>query len=389
MQSDTDRYERRGVSSKKEEVHAAISKIDRGLFPTAFCKIIPDILTGSSEHALVVHADGAGTKSVLAYLYWKETGDLSVWKGIAQDAIVMNTDDLLCVGATESMVFSSVIGRNKHYIPGEVIAALIEGTEEFLALLRTHGMDIQSAGGETADLGDSIRTLVADSTVCARILRDRVIDAGNIRPNDVIVGVASFGQAVYETCHNSGIGSNGLTSARHDVLSSYYRDRYPESFEPAIPPDLVYTGNCLFGDVYEKFSVSDLLLAPTRTYAPPIRKILTEYKDVIHGIIHCTGGGQTKVLHFIRNLHIIKNHLFPPPPVFRLIREQSGTSLREMYQVFNMGHRLELYMPEPYAQGVIDIFNAFGIDAQIIGRTETYEGKKLSIYTEDGVIEYT
>ncbi|HEX7412126.1 MAG TPA: AIR synthase related protein, partial [Bacteroidales bacterium] len=361
------KYNLRGVSASKEDVHAAISHIDKGLFPKAFCKIIPDLLAGDPEYCTVMHADGAGTKSSLAYLYWKETGDLSVWKGIAQDAVVMNIDDLLCIGATDNMLISSTIGRNKKLIPGEVIKAIIEGTEEFLAGLRDVGIGIYSTGGETADVGDLVRTIIVDSTVTARMKRSSVIDNARIRPGDVIVGLASFGQASYEKSYNGGIGSNGLTSARHDVFSHVYAEKYPESFDNELPKEVIYCGSMNLTDPTDVPGVDagKLVLSPTRTYAPVIKKILENHRDNIHGIIHCSGGGQTKVLHFIDQLHVIKDNLFPEPPLFQLIREQSGTPLNEMYRVFNMGHRMELYVPLEIAQEIIEISQSFHIDAQI------------------------
>jgi phosphoribosylformylglycinamidine cyclo-ligase len=375
------KYNRRGVSASKEDVHAAISLIDKGLFQNAFCKIIPDLLAGDPEYCIVMHADGAGTKSSLAYIYWKETGDLSVWKGIAQDAVVMNTDDLLCVGVTDNILISSTIGRNKNLIPGEVIKAIVEGTEEFLAGLRDAGIGIYSTGGETADVGDLVRTIIVDSTVTARMKRSDIIDNANIRPGDVIVGLASFGQATYEKSYNGGMGSNGLTSARHDVFSHEYASKYPESYDNNIPGDIAYCGNLKLTDPSEIPGVDagHLVLSPTRTYAPVIKKILDTYRNQIHGMIHCSGGGQTKVLHFIDQLHVIKNNLFPEPPLFKLIRQQSGTPLEEMYRVFNMGHRMELYFPAEISEAVISISKSFSIDAQIIGYCEAAVEKKLTI----------
>ena len=384
------KYNLRGVSASKEDVHAAISHIDKGLFPKSFCKIIPDLLAGDPEYCTVMHADGAGTKSALAYLYWKETGDLSVWKGIAQDAVVMNTDDLLCVGATDNILLSSTIGRNKKLIPGEVIKAIIEGTEEFLASLRDAGIGIFSTGGETADVGDLVRTIIVDSTVTARMKRSAVINNANIRPGDVIVGLASFGQATYETTYNGGMGSNGLTSARHDVFSHYYAEKYPESFDVALPKEVVYCGNLKLTDpsAVPGIDAGKLVLSPTRTYAPLIKKILNSFRNNIHGIIHCSGGGQTKVLHFIDQLHVIKDNLFPEPPLFQLIREQSGTSLEEMYRVFNMGHRMELYVPDEVAQEIIEISQSFHIDAQIVGNCQASASKKLTIVNGMDIFEY-
>lgn len=384
------KYNRRGVSASKEDVHAAISHIDKGLFPKAFCKIIPDLLAGDPEYCNVMHADGAGTKSSLAYMYWKETGDLSVWKGIAQDAVVMNTDDLLCVGAIDNILLSSTIGRNKNLIPGEVIKAIIEGTEEFLSGLRDAGIGIYSTGGETADVGDLVRTIIVDSTVTARMRRSAVIDNANIRPGDVIVGLASFGQASYEKIYNGGMGSNGLTSARHDVFSHEYAVKYPESYDNNIPSDVVYCGNIKLTDPTEVPGVDagHLVLSPTRTYAPVVKKILDNYRNQIHGMIHCSGGGQTKVLHFIDKLHVIKNNLFPEPPLFKLIREQSGTPLEEMYRVFNMGHRMELYVPAEIAEDIIAISKSFSVDAKIVGYCEASEQKKLTIISDDKRYSY-
>jgi phosphoribosylformylglycinamidine cyclo-ligase len=385
------KYNQRGVSASKEDVHTAISQIDKGLFPKAFCKIIPDLLAGDPEYCTVMHADGAGTKSSLAYIYWKETGDLSVWKGIAQDAVVMNTDDLLCIGATDNILLSSTIGRNKNLIPGEVIKAIIEGTEEFLAGLRDAGIGIYSTGGETADVGDLVRTIIVDSTVTARIKRSEVIDNANIRPGDVIVGLASFGRASYEKTYNGGMGSNGLTSARHDVFSHEYASKYPESFDNKIPEEIVYCGNLKLTDPTEipGLDAGHLVLSPTRSYAPVIKKILDTYRSQIHGMIHCSGGGQTKVLHFIDKLHVIKNNLFPEPPLFKLIREQSGTPLEEMYRVFNMGHRMELYVPANIAEDVIAIAQSFAIDAKIIGFCEFSDQKNLTITSADNTFRYS
>lgn len=382
----TSRYDLRGVSSSKEDVHAAIRSSDKGLFPGAFCKILPDILAGDPDYCSILHADGAGTKSSLAYLYWKETSDLSVWKGIAQDAVVMNTDDLLCVGAAGNILLSSTIGRNRNHIPGEVISAIISGTEEFLEEMRRQGIPIFSAGGETADVGDLVRTIIVDSTVSARMKRSEVIDAGNIRSGDVIVGLASFGQATYESAYNSGIGSNGLTSARHDVLDKSYATSYPESFDGDIPEELIYCGGVKLTDPTEVPGVDAgrLLLSPTRTYAPVIKRILEELGREIHGVIHCSGGGQTKILKFVKNLHIIKDDLFEEPPVFRMIREQSGSSPEEMYKVFNMGHRMEVYLPETFAQEVIGIAKEFNIEAKVIGRCEASDQARLTILAENG-----
>ncbi|MBD2756202.1 AIR synthase related protein [Spirosoma validum] len=388
----TDRYAQRGVSASKEDVHNAIAQLDKGLFPKAFCKIVPDTLAGDPDFCTIMHADGAGTKSSLAYLYWRETGDLSVWRGIAQDAVVMNTDDLICVGATGPMLLSSTIGRNKNLIPGEVIAEIINGTEEVLQMLRDHGIEIYSTGGETADVGDLVRTVIVDSTVIARMRRDQVISNDRIQSGDVIVGLASFGQSTYETTYNGGMGSNGLTSARHDVLAHYLADKYPESFDPAIDKSLIYSGGKQLTDtipsIPDNTTVGQLILSPTRTYAPVAKVLLDELHAQIHGMVHCSGGAQTKVLHFVDNLHIVKDHLFPIPPLFRLIQQESGTSWQEMYKVFNMGHRLEIYLSASHAQRVIDIANSFGIDAQIIGHVEAYEGKRVTIQSEVGTFIY-
>ncbi|OIN57676.1 AIR synthase related protein [Arsenicibacter rosenii] len=386
----TDRYAQRGVSSQKEDVHNAIAKLDKGLFPKAFCKIVPDTLAGDPDYCTIMHADGAGTKSSLAYLYWRETGDLSVWRGIAQDAVVMNTDDLICVGATGPMLLSSTIGRNKNLIPGEVIAEIINGTEEVLEMLRSHGIDIYSTGGETADVGDLVRTVIVDSTVIARMKRSDVISNDRIQAGDVIVGLASFGQATYENTYNGGMGSNGLTSARHDVLAHYLASQYPESFDPAVDRSLVYSGSKRLTDVMPEtgLNVGQLILSPTRTYAPVVKALLTELHTEIHGMVHCSGGAQTKVLHFVDGVHVVKNNLFPVPPLFRLIQEESGTSWQEMYKVFNMGHRLEIYLSQAKAQQVIDIAKSFGIDAQIIGHVEAFEGKQVTIQSEAGTFVY-
>ncbi len=376
--TETSRYGLRGVSSDKEDVHAAIKNVDKGLYSKAFCKIIPDLLTGDPDACLVMHADGAGTKSSLAYAYWRETGDLSVWKGIAQDAVVMNTDDLLCVGATSGILLSSTIGRNKRLIPGEVIAAIINGTEEFLASMRSLGVDIVSTGGETADVGDLVRTVIVDSTVTARMRRADVIDNARIRPGDVIVGLASFGQATYESEYNGGMGSNGLTSARHDVFARYLAEKYPETYDTAIPDELAYSGGMRLTDPVEgcPLDAGKLVLSPTRTYAPVVARVLKEVpREAIHGMVHCSGGGQTKILHFVSDLHIIKDNLFPVPPLFRLIAEQSGTDPREMYKVFNMGHRMELYVSSrAAAEEIIAISRSFGVDAQVVGRVESGSG---------------
>lgn len=399
MSSDnSQRYNLRGVSASKEDVHNAIKNIDKGLFPKAFCKIVPDYLTNDDDYCLIMHADGAGTKSSLAYLYWKETGDISVWKGIAQDALIMNIDDLLCVGATNNILLSSTIGRNKNLIPAEVISAIINGTEELIEELKTFGVTIHSTGGETADVGDLVRTIIVDSTVTARMKRSSVIDNANIKAGDVIVGLASFGQAKYEKSYNGGMGSNGLTSARHDVFSKYLADKYPESFDSSVPADLVYSGNVKLTDTVENSPIDagKLVLSPTRTYAPIIKTILNKYtpKD-IHGMVHCSGGAQTKVLHFLPadsygldSVHVIKDNLFPVPPLFRLIQDQSKTDWREMYQVFNCGHRMELYVPREIAQDIIEISTSFGVDAQIVGRVETSQNKKLTITSEFGTFVY-
>ena len=384
------RYGQRGVSASKEDVHSAIQSVDKGLFPKAFCKVIPDILQGSEEHCMIMHADGAGTKSALAYMYWKETGDMSVWKGIAQDAIVMNLDDLLCVGAIDNILLSSTIGRNKMLIPGEVISAVISGTNEFLEEMRELGIGIYATGGETADVGDLVRTIIVDSTVTARMSRKKVITNRNIMPGDVIVGLASFGQATYEKGYNGGMGSNGLTSARHDVFKKEYAKKYPECFDPRIPDELVFSGSRSLTDPteIEHVDTGKLVLSPTRTYAPVIREVLHEYRPKIHGMIHCSGGAQTKVLHFVENIHIIKDNLFPTPPLFKLIQQESGTDWKEMYQVFNMGHRFELYVPEKTASDIIAISRSFNIDARIIGRVEAAEDKKLTISGENGTFFY-
>lgn len=384
----TDRYMQRGVSAAKEDVHKAIEKLDKGLFPKAFCKISPDTLGGDAEYCNIMHADGAGTKTSLAYLYWKETGDISVWRGIAQDSIVMNTDDLICVGAVGPMLISSSIDRNKNKIPGEVIGEIINGTEECLEMLRSHGVEIYSTGGETADVGDLVRTIAVNSTIIARMKRSDVISNDNIKAGDVIVGLASFGQATYEKNYNGGMGSNGLTSARHDVLAKTYAEKYPETYDGEINKDLVYSGAKLLTDEIAGVNVGKLILSPTRTFAPVAKAFLAELRPYIHGMVHCSGGAQTKVLHFIENLHVIKDNLFPIPPLFKLIHEQSGTSWQEMYKVFNMGHRLEVYLDEQYAQRIIEISQSFGIDAQIIGRVEAAESKKVTIKSEFGEFVY-
>ncbi len=387
------RYNLRGVSASKEDVHLAISNIDKGIFPQAFCKIIPDILGKNPDYCNIMHADGAGTKSSLAYAYWKETGDISVWRGIAQDAIIMNTDDLLCVGAVDNILLSSTIGRNKNLIPGEVIAAIINGTEEVLAELRSHGMEIYSTGGETADVGDLVRTIIVDSTVTCRMLREQVISNHKIKAGNVIVGLASFGQATYESEYNGGMGSNGLTSARHDVFNKTIAAKYPETYDPAVPYDLIFSGGMQLTDEIEienfgKITAGKLVLSPTRTYTPIIKKILAQFPTQIDGMVHCSGGGQTKVLHFVNNVHLIKNNLFPIPPLFKLIQEQSGTAFQEMYQVFNMGHRMEIYVDESIAQSIIDISKSFNVAAQIIGRVEASDTKQLTIESEFGTFKY-
>ena len=392
MSSETSqRYNLRGVSASKEDVHNAIKNIDKGLFPQAFCKIIPDYLTNDENYCIIMHADGAGTKSALAYMYWKETGDISVWKGIAQDALIMNIDDLLCVGATDNILLSSTIGRNKNVIPAEVISAIINGTEELIAELKKHGVTIHSTGGETADVGDLVRTIIVDSTVTARMERNKVIDNANIQAGDVIVGLASFGQATYETEYNGGMGSNGLTSARHDVFAKYLADKYPESFDAAVPNELVYSGQTKLTDTVENSPIDagKLVLSPTRTYAPVIKKILDNYTpNQIHGMVHCSGGAQTKVLHFVKDVHVIKDNLFPVPPLFKLIQENSKTDWKEMYQVFNCGHRMEIYVPAEIANEIIEISKSFNIDAKIVGRVEASEKTKLTINSEYGTFEY-
>lgn len=385
------RYALRGVSASKEDVHNAIKNIDKGLFPQAFCKIVPDYLTNDDDYCLIMHADGAGTKSSLAYMYWKETGDLSVWKGIAQDALIMNIDDLICVGATDSILLSSTIGRNKNLIPAEVLSAIINGTEELITELKSFGVNIHSTGGETADVGDVVRTIIVDSTVTARMKRKDVIDNANIQNGDVIVGLASFGQANYEKSYNGGMGSNGLTSARHDVFDHYLAAKYPESFDAAVPSELVYSGKVKLTDAVENapLDAGKLVLSPTRTYAPIIKKILDQFSsNEIHGMVHCSGGAQTKVLHFVDKVHVIKDNLFPVPPLFKLIQEQSQTDWKEMYQVFNCGHRMELYVPEHVAQEIIAISQSFGVEAQIVGRVEAAATKKLTIKSEFGTFEY-
>lgn len=385
-----ERYMQRGVSASKEDVHAAIKNVDKGLYPKAFCKIIPDILGGDPEYCNIMHADGAGTKSSLAYLYWRETGDLSVWKGIAQDALIMNIDDLLCVGAVDGILVSSTIGRNKHLIPGEVIAAIINGTEELLAELREQGIGVYATGGETADVGDLVRTIIVDSTVTCRMRRSDVIDNARIRPGDVIVGLASYGQASYEREYNGGMGSNGLTSARHDVLTHALAARYPESYDAATPDELVYSGTRELTEPIAgtPLDAGRLILSPTRTYAPIIRQVLDELRPRIHGMVHCSGGAQTKVLHFVDAVHVIKDNLFPTPPLFELIQQESGTPWQEMYKVFNMGHRMELYVAPEDAAHIIEISQSFGVEAQIVGRVEAAERKQLTIHSPYGTLSY-
>ena len=390
MEKSDNRYNLRGVSSQKEDVHNAIKNIDKGLFPKSFCKIIPDYLTKDEDYCIVMHADGAGTKSSLAYVYWKETGDLSVWKGIAQDALIMNIDDLLCVGATDNILLSSTIGRNKNLIPAEVLSAIINGGEELLQDLKKFGITIHSTGGETADVGDLVRTIIVDSTVTARMKRSHVIDNANIVAGDVIVGLESFGQASYETEYNGGMGSNGLTSARHDVFGKYLAEKYPESFDPSVSNNLVYSGNLELTETVADVTLDagKLVLSPTRTYAPIIKKILEDHRKNIHGMIHCSGGAQTKILHFVENLHIIKNNLFDVPPLFKMIQEQSNTEWREMYQVFNCGHRMELYVPQEIAAEIINISKSFNVNAQIVGQVEASTSKRLTIKSEYGKFVY-
>lgn len=384
------RYMMRGVSASKEDVHNAIKNIDKGLYPKAFCKIIPDILGGDPEYCNIMHADGAGTKSSLAYLYWKETGDISVWKGIAQDALIMNIDDLLCVGAVDNILVSSTIGRNKLLVPGEVISAIINGTDELLEELREMGVGVYATGGETADVGDLVRTIIVDSTVTCRMKRSDVINNANIAPGDVIVGLASYGQATYEKSYNGGMGSNGLTSARHDVFAKYLAEKYPESYDAGVPNELIYSGGLKLTDEVEgsPIDAGKLVLSPTRTYAPIVKKLLDALRPNIHGMVHCSGGAQTKILHFVENVHVIKDNLFPIPPLFKTIQEQSGTDWAEMYKVFNMGHRLEVYLPEEFAAEVIEISKSFGIDAQIVGRVEASDHTHLTIKSEKGTFEY-
>lgn len=398
IMSDQSRYGARGVSSGKEDVHKAISNLDKGIFPKAFCKVVPDILGNDPEWCNIMHADGAGTKSSLAYAYWKETGDLSVWKGIAQDALVMNLDDLLCVGATDGILLSSTIGRNKNLIPGEVIAAIINGTEELIEELRSHGVNIFSTGGETADVGDLVRTIIVDSTVTCRLKRSDIISNHRIAAGDVIVGLESYGQATYENIYNGGMGSNGLTSARHDVFAKYIAEKYPETFDNSIPADLAYSGSCKLTDkvhvknnylgTFETIDAGKLVLSPTRTYAPVIKKMLDAHRNSIHGMVHCSGGGQTKVLHFVEDLHIIKDNLFTVPPLFGLIQKESGTSWEEMYKVFNMGHRMEIYTDEKTAQHLIAISQSYNIDAKIIGHCKSATSKSLTIKSDTGQYYY-
>jgi len=384
------RYNLRGVSADKDDVHNAIKGINKGLFPNAFCKIVPDYLSNDDDYCIVMHADGAGTKSSLAYIYWKETGDISVWKGIAQDALVMNIDDLLCVGVTDNILLSSTIGRNKNLVPGEVISAIINGTEEILSDLRVFGIDIRSTGGETADVGDLVRTIIVDSTVVARMKKTDVITNSNIKAGDVIVGLSSFGQASYESEYNGGMGSNGLTSARHDVFAKYLSEKYPESYDSSFPESLVYSGSKKLTDTLADLSVDvgKLVLSPTRTYAPIIKRILEKYRSNVHGMVHCSGGAQTKVLHFVDDVHVIKDNLFDIPPLFDLIQKESNTDWKEMYKVFNMGHRMELYVPEGIVDSIIAISNSFGVEAKVIGRVEANDGKKLTIKSPFGEFIY-
>ena len=384
------RYDLRGVSASKEDVHNAIKNIDKGIYPLAFSKIIPDVLGGDPEYGNIMHADGAGTKSSLAYVYWRETGDMSVWKGVAQDSVVMNIDDLLCVGATDNILLSSTIGRNKNLIPGDVIAAIINGTQEFIDEMKALGVNIISTGGETADVGDLVRTVIVDSTVTCRMRRDQVINNANIKGGDVIVGLASYGQATYEKRYNGGMGSNGLTSARHDVFAKYMAGKYPESYDKAVPEELVYSGGMRLEDAVDGVDVNagQLVLSPTRTYAPVIKRLLDTMRPSIHGMVHCTGGAQTKVMHFVENKHVIKDNMFPIPPLFKLIKEQSGTDWKEMYKVFNMGHRMEIYVSPADADKVIETSKSFGIDAQIVGRVEDAESNLLTIVSEAGTFEY-
>jgi phosphoribosylformylglycinamidine cyclo-ligase len=384
------KYNKRGVSSSKEDVHNAIKYIDKGLYPRAFCKIVPDLLGGEPDFCNIMHADGAGTKSSLAYIYWKETGDMSVWKGIAQDAIIMNLDDLICVGAYNNFLLSSTIGRNRNLVPGEVVSAIINGTEKILEELRQMGIGIYSTGGETADVGDLVRTLIVDSTVVARMKRSEVISNQNIRAGDVIIGLSSTGQTCYEKEYNSGIGSNGLTSARHDIFANYLAKKYPESYDNSLSANLIYSGNLKLTDRIKELNVDagKLVLSPTRTYAPVIKKVLETMRKDIHGMVHCSGGGQTKIMHFVDNLHVIKDNMFPVPPLFRIIREQSGTLWQEMYQVFNMGHRFEIYTNEACSEKIIEISSVFNLEAKVVGRCEQSSTKKLSIISENGTFEY-
>ncbi len=390
MAMSNQRYDLRGVSASKEDVHNAIKNVDKGLFPKAFCKIIPDILGGDEGYCNIMHADGAGTKSSLAYTYWKETGDISVWKGIAQDALIMNIDDLLCVGATDGILLSSTIGRNKLLIPGEVIAAIINGTEELLAELRELGVGIYSTGGETADVGDLVRSIIVDSTVTCRMKRSDVINNANIKGGDVIVGLASYGQATYEKEYNGGMGSNGLTSARHDVFAKYLAKKYPESYDKNVPDELIYSGGLKLTDIIPEIGITagKMVLSPTRTYAPVIKRILDEMRSEIHGMVHCSGGAQTKIMHFVEGKHVIKDNLFPIPPLFKTIKEQSGTDWKEMYKVFNMGHRMEIYVDESNAARIIEISKSFNIDARIVGRVEEADTNKLTIRSEYGEFIY-
>ena len=388
--TNSSRYNQRGVSASKEDVHKAISDLDKGLFPKAFCKVVPDILAGDESYCTVMHADGAGTKSSLAYLYWRETGDMSVWKGIAQDAIVMNLDDLLCVGITDNILLSSTIGRNKNLISGEVVTAVIKGTEDFCQQMRELGVGITLTGGETADVGDLVRTIIVDSTVTARIKRSQVISNGNIQDGDIIIGLSSFGKANYESEYNGGMGSNGLTSARHDVFANYLAKKYPESFDPSVPQNLVYSGKYNLTDKIKEIgiTVGKMVLSPTRTYAPIIKEVLENYRPVIHGLVHCSGGAQTKVMNFVHNLHVVKDNLFPIPPLFRIIHEESGTDWHEMYKVFNMGHRFEIYVFPEFADDIISLSKEFGVDARIVGYCTSHHGKKLTIKSQLGEFEY-